>query len=319
MPDQKPRSAATDDTAKLAPSSAARQARGRGADGPPARIVIQYPQPTVDGGAFPTKRVVGDRVDVSVDVFRDGHDLLRSVVKYRPPGSRRWREAELRRIDDHLGGVRWAGSFEVDRTGGWSFTFEAWTDRFGTWRDELERKVAAGQHDLVGELMEGVALLHRAIDRARTKRDLDLLEQTLATVEDERVSEATKHQTLLSEDVYTAIEREQEREGAVSLEPLALEVDRLQSAVLDVVRAVPTLVGRAEGRRGPAPEARRARVRRDLPATDPSDRADQSQGPRQRASQPRRAIPARPGRSATAAAATTRSMPTSGRSPTSAR
>jgi starch synthase (maltosyl-transferring) len=234
MPDRKDATTARDGAAGLAaaataPSAAARPTRARAVEGPPPRIVIQYPQPTVDAGAYPAKRVVGDRVDVSADIFRDGHDLLRAVVKYRPPGSRRWREAELQRIDAHLGGVRWAGSFEVDQIGAWQFTFESWTDRFGTWRDELARKVGAGQHDLAGELMEGIALLQRAIDRARTKRDLDLLERTLATVEDGRVSEAAKHQAVLAEEVHAAIEREQEREGVVTLEPLALEVDRLRA------------------------------------------------------------------------------------------
>ena len=61
----------------------------------------------------------------------------------------------MRRIDAHLGGVRWAGQFAVDRPGAWQYTIEAWTDVFGTWRDELERKVDAGQHDLSGELSEG--------------------------------------------------------------------------------------------------------------------------------------------------------------------
>ena len=52
--------------------------------------------------------------------------------------------------------MRWAGEFEVDRQGRWQYTIEAWTDVFATWRDELERKVAAGQHDLAGEISEGV-------------------------------------------------------------------------------------------------------------------------------------------------------------------
>ena len=52
---------------------------------PPKRIEIQYPAPVVDGGRFPAKRCVGDGVDVFADVFRDGHDLLRAVVRYRCP------------------------------------------------------------------------------------------------------------------------------------------------------------------------------------------------------------------------------------------
>ena len=214
-------------TASVTPAS---PRRGRPSGDPqPPRIVIQYPQPAVDRGAYPVKRVVGDRVEVSVDVFRDGHDLLRSVVKYRPPGSRRWRESELERIDAQLGGVRWSGSFEVDRVGRWLYAFEAWTDRFGTWRDELARKVAAGQHEFEGELSEGVALLQRAIDRAQTKRELDLLERTLAALEDERLDEADKLEQVLADEVHAAVEREQARDDAVIDQQLALDVDRVRA------------------------------------------------------------------------------------------
>ena len=119
---------------------------------PPARIEIQHPAPSVDGGRYPAKRCVGDTVTVSADIFRDGHDMLRAVVRYRGPGERRWREAALRPIDKHLDGVRWEGLFEVGKMGRWQYTIEAWTDVFGTWRDELERKILGGQHDLAGEL-----------------------------------------------------------------------------------------------------------------------------------------------------------------------
>ena len=114
---------------------------------PPPRIVIQYPEPTVDGGRYPAKRCVGDIVDVAADVFRDGHDKLRAVVRYQPPGEREWREAPLAPVDAHMAGVRWAGAFPVDRMGRWRFTVEAWTDVFGTWRDELEHMLAGDHTD----------------------------------------------------------------------------------------------------------------------------------------------------------------------------
>src|SRR6202042_2398809 len=77
----------------------------------PNRIVIQYPAPSVDGGRYPVKRCVGDTVTVEADVFRDGHELIRTVVRYRGPGEAQWLESDLHRIDAHLGGVRWAGAF----------------------------------------------------------------------------------------------------------------------------------------------------------------------------------------------------------------
>jgi starch synthase (maltosyl-transferring) len=199
-------------------------------DRPPTRIVIQYPTPSVDGGAYPAKRCVDDVVTVEADVFRDGHDKLRAIVRYRPPGQRRWREAELKAIDDQLGGVRWGGSFAVDAQGRWQYAIDAWTDVFGTWRDELERKLAAGQHDLSSELSEGAVLVRAAAERATSRADRVLIEHALTTLEDESAAEAVKHDVVLGPELFQAVERAQERQGLVTLEePLSIEVDRVRA------------------------------------------------------------------------------------------
>ena len=195
---------------------------------PPQRIVIQYPAPSVDDGRFPAKRCVGDTVIVSADVFRDGHEILRAVVRYRGPGEDGWHESELQRIDAHLDGVRWAGRLEVDRVGRWEYTVQAWTDVFGTWRDELERKLLAGQHELAGELSEGVVLLRAAATSARSDSDRTLMEHALLTLEDDAVPETAKHDVALGGELFAAVERVQERHGSVTLpQPLAIEVDRV--------------------------------------------------------------------------------------------
>ena len=193
----------------------------------PERIQIQYPAPAVDGGRYAAKRCVGDTVTVGADIFRDGHDMLRAVARYRRPGERRWREAPLRPIDRHLDGVRWKGSFEVAKIGRWQYTVEAWTDVFGTWRDELERKILAGQHDLAGELSEGAVLLRNALERAKDGEDRALIEHALQTLEDPKAPETSKHDAALGPELFAAVERVDERHGATSLdEPLPIEVDR---------------------------------------------------------------------------------------------
>ncbi|MBV8430529.1 MAG: DUF3416 domain-containing protein, partial [Solirubrobacterales bacterium] len=196
----------------------------------PARIVIQYPTPAVDGGHYAAKRCVGDVVHVEADIFRDGHELLRAVVRFRGPGGGRWRETELQRIDAHLGGVRWAGSFKVERSGRYQYTVEAWTDVFGTWRDEFERKLTAGQHDLAGELSEGELLLRGALENARSGGDRKLIEHALLSLSDAGAPESAKHDVVLGPELLEAVERTQERHGSVTLQrPLSIEVDRTRA------------------------------------------------------------------------------------------
>jgi len=196
----------------------------------PTRIVIQYPWPSVDDGRYAAKRCVGDHVRVEADVFRDGHEMLRVVVRYRGPGGGAWHESEMRLIDEHMGGVRWGGGFDVDRTGRFEYTVDAWTDVFGTWRDELDRKLGAGQHDLAGELSEGTLLLRDALAREPSDVDRGLIEQALLTLEDPTLAEGAKHDVALGPELLEAVERTQERHGRVSLEsPVPIEVDRLRA------------------------------------------------------------------------------------------
>jgi starch synthase (maltosyl-transferring) len=194
---------------------------------PPPRIHIQYPQPTADAGRYPAKRTVGELVEVSCDVFRDGHDLLRAVIRAQPPDGDDWIEAELRPVDAHHKGVRWEGSFVADRMGTWTWTVQAWTDVFATWRDELRRKLEGGQHDLAGELSEGVVLLEAVAARAQEKGDKAIIEHALAILADPDVPEAAKHDAALGPELLAAVERNAERHGATTLEPaLQLEVER---------------------------------------------------------------------------------------------
>jgi starch synthase (maltosyl-transferring) len=193
---------------------------------PPPRIHLQYPQPAVDCGAHPAKRTVGDRVEVTCDVFRDGHDKLRAVVLARRAGAGEWSEQELQPLDAHHNGVRWGGSFVVDEPGRWEFTFAAWTDAFATWRDEHARKLAAGQQDLAGELSEGAILLQDAAGRAEGP-DRKLIEHALRVLEDPEILEAAKHDAAMGQELHAAVERSAERHGLAQLEPpLPLEVDR---------------------------------------------------------------------------------------------
>jgi starch synthase (maltosyl-transferring) len=125
---------------------------------PPARIQIQRVAPQVDCGRYAIKRTVGDRVDVTARIFRDGHELLGAAIRFKPPGASRWSEAPLAA----LGNDEWAGSFDVDRPGSWWYRVEAWVDRIASFQDELRRKIAGGQEDFAGELSEGAILLGRA-------------------------------------------------------------------------------------------------------------------------------------------------------------
>ena len=56
------------------------------------RVVIENVQPQVDCGRFPIKRVVGDRVKVTADIFADGHDICMPFCATNLPRMPDWQE-----------------------------------------------------------------------------------------------------------------------------------------------------------------------------------------------------------------------------------
>jgi starch synthase (maltosyl-transferring) len=220
----------------------------------PPRIQILNPAPMIDCGRFAAKRTVGEWVDVSADVFRDGHEIIRAVVRYRGPGEGDWHEAPMRWIDRDVDGDRWASAYEVDRVGRWEFTFEAWSDLLATWRDELRRKVEAGQHDLRGELSEGVVLLEEARDRANGA-DRRLIEQVLGTLTDDRTPDEAKHDAVLGPELLAAVERHPDRHDRARLDRiLPLEVERERARFGTWYELFPRSFGGFEGVRRRLPK-----------------------------------------------------------------
>jgi starch synthase (maltosyl-transferring) len=135
----------------------------------PPRVVMLAIRPEVDGGRYPAKRVVGETVEIEVDLVTDGHDIVHAVLLHRPPGENAWQEVDLVAV----GNDTWRASFVASALGRHHYTAIAWVDAFASWRHGLERKVQAG-NDVSVELLEGAWLVEAAVKRGS--------DQQLATV-----------------------------------------------------------------------------------------------------------------------------------------
>ena len=250
---------------------------------PPPRIQIQYPEPAVDAGRYPAKRTVGDLVEVRADVFRDGHDKLRAVAVYRADGERKWREAELHPLDADINGVRWGGSFVVDRARPLGVLDRGLDRRL---RD-LARRAAAQARSRparpLGRAERGrraPAGRGRAGEGRRPQADRPRAPRARPTPRSSRPPSTTRRSGPSS--TRRRAQRRAPRRHAARAAADARGRPRPRALRL-LVRGVPALVGRDRGRRGAAAQARRARLRRALHDADPSDRAHEPQGPQQRA------------------------------------
>jgi starch synthase (maltosyl-transferring) len=120
------------------------------------RVIIENVQPQVDGGLYPAKRTPGERVDVTADIFGDGHDHIRAHVLYKKKHAPEWTTLEMQ----HTGNDHWHAVFTIANQGEYIFTVMAWVDHFETWYDGFKKKAAANV-DVKVELLEGILFLQK--------------------------------------------------------------------------------------------------------------------------------------------------------------
>jgi starch synthase (maltosyl-transferring) len=204
------------------------------------RVVVENVYPELDGGRFPIKRVVGETVIVSADVHADGHDRIAAALLYRREGEESWDEAPM----EPAGNDRWRAQFRVPSMGVYEYTVEGWIDRFGSWRHELSKKVAAAQ-DVSSELLEGAALVRDVeeaaavlgdVTRAQEARVAAALDAQLARTMAQHAdrSRATRYDRALQ----VMVERERARTGAwYEMFPRSAGTDPSRSATFDEAAA----------------------------------------------------------------------------------
>jgi len=140
------------------------------------RVIIENVRPCIDCGRFAIKRVIGQKVVVTADVFADGHEELSVVLRHRTRDHRQWSITTM----EHLGNDRWQASFTVDEPGEYLYTISAWVDDFRTWQRKLIKRVEADQ-DIAVDLRIGVELLERAAARLEGV-DADALRELAARI-----------------------------------------------------------------------------------------------------------------------------------------
>ena len=126
-------------------------------------IIIERVSPELDGGRYPVKREVGDRLEVTADIFKEGHEVLMAALRYRSSRESDWHEAPMQPLEND----RWAGWFDLTDNTRYHYTIAAWVSAFESWRQELSKKRET-QRDLHSELLEGHALVRAAAQRAES-------------------------------------------------------------------------------------------------------------------------------------------------------
>jgi starch synthase (maltosyl-transferring) len=209
------------------------------------RVVIEGLTPEIDGGQFPIKRVVGEKVLVEADIFADGYDAISSLLLHRREIDSEWTETPM----DQLPNDRWRGSFVVTEIGRYCYTILAWVDRFKSWRLDLTKKLQAGQ-DISLELLIGAELIRAAGQRTGGPHAQKMTEWA-DILRSADTAEETKMQLALSEELLGVVGQYPNRRFPTTYpKELVVVVDREKARFSTWYEMFPRSCGLESGRHG---------------------------------------------------------------------
>lgn len=175
----------------------------------------------MDGGRYAAKSVAGSSCIVEADIFRDGHEIVRAVIRWKRAGATSYSESRL----EHLGNDRWRGAFPTAENAEYTFTIQAWTDLFSSWLADFRKRVAAAQ-DVRSDAAEGVALLAGALKLAKGK-ETTLISDAMNELKARAGDAPAALKAVALPALEEAMTRTQDRWDAVTYAPeLRLWVDR---------------------------------------------------------------------------------------------
>jgi len=207
-------------------------------------IIIEHVEPELDDGRYPVKRIIGEPLEVTADIFKEGHENIAGILRYKKKKKKHWQEVPMHHVDND----RWAGSFVLSENTRYLYSIGAYVKSFDTWRAELTKKHGVIP-DLSSELLEGEAQLKDAMSQAKGA-DTALLKEWLgkwnaASSQEARIAIA------LDAELATLV-AQHERRAAWSAYPLelAVVVDRERARYGAWYEIFPRSEGAVEGQGG---------------------------------------------------------------------
>jgi len=125
------------------------------------RIVIENVMPQLDSGAFFIKRITGQAVTVTADVFSDGHDVVECCVRFKHESDKNWQDVRMQATENDA----WTAEFTVEKQGHYTYFVEGWVDYALNWQHGTERKIQDSQH-VKSELLEGAEYVNAIVKSA---------------------------------------------------------------------------------------------------------------------------------------------------------
>ena len=179
-------------------------------------MVIEHVQPEIDGAYFPIKRIIGEKVKVTADVFADGHDQIRATLLFRKLGKEKWQFSPM----NFVGNDRWSGEFTVEEIGIYEYTIEGWVNHLITWLKDIQKRFQA-QEKIKIDILSGIPLLERLTQQI-TSKEGKYIRQLITGLKEEEHPE--KLMVILQDKLLAVIIEENPLKNHKTRYPMELKV-----------------------------------------------------------------------------------------------
>jgi len=208
------------------------------------RVIVEHVTPEIDAGRFYIKKIPGETIRVEADIFADGHDHVRGRVLYKHENEKKWSFTPMHLMSND----RWWASFNVQKTGFYSYTVIGWVDHPLTWLEGFFKKYQDAQH-LGVELLIGAAFLEAMLQQA-SKADQKLIKSIVSTLKDENKYDQAVNMAL-SKEVHHLIDEYPNLDHATTyLRELKVYVDREKAGFSSWYCFFPRSASPVEGKHG---------------------------------------------------------------------
>jgi starch synthase (maltosyl-transferring) len=120
------------------------------------RVIIEHVAPAVDGGKYPVKRCEGDLLEITADVFADGHDHVSAILLWKKTGQRKWNEQWM----EAIGNDKWRAIFQLSEVGYFEYTIKGFINHPETWIHDFRKRLSSNDpKELEVQLKIGVQLI----------------------------------------------------------------------------------------------------------------------------------------------------------------
>ncbi len=186
-------------------------------------VVIENFFPDLGQPNYLLKRVAGEPLEVFADIYKDGHDVIRAVLKWKARTGTRWSESLLEPTEND----RWKGTCSFPTIGRWEYAIEAWADSWRAWKKAFRAKYENNDPEISIEAAEGARLLNQAGVRARAAGSGDsACELDDLALMMRRLPVAETLEVVMSEDLQKLLDRFPDRSLSTTSPKFQVAVER---------------------------------------------------------------------------------------------